>query len=51
MWHNGGIGTDVVKAPITLGHETSGEVVEVGKNVREFVVGQRVAIEPGVPVS
>lgn len=51
MWHNGGIGTDVVTEPITLGHETAGEIVEIGANVKGLEVGQRVAIEPGVPVS
>lgn len=32
-------------APITLGHEFSGEVVEVGPEVRQFTVGDRVAVE------
>lgn len=34
-----------VKAPVTLGHEFSGEVVEVGENVDEFKVGDRVTSE------
>ena len=32
-----------------LGHESSGTVVEVGSSVKNVKVGQRVAIEPGVP--
>jgi len=34
------------KAPIVMGHEFSGEVVEVGGKVRRVQVGDRVAIEP-----
>jgi len=35
--------------PIILGHESSGIVEEIGKNVSGFEVGDKVAIEPGVP--
>lgn len=35
--------------PRITGHEVSGEIVEVGKNVSEFAVGQRVAVAPAVP--
>ena len=34
------------KAPVILGHEFSGEVVEVGKGVFDIEVGDRVAVEP-----
>ncbi len=34
--------------PVTQGHEVSGEVVELGKGVTEFYVGQKVTIEPQV---
>ena len=34
--------------PITQGHELSAEVVELGKGVTEFDVGQKVTIEPQV---
>lgn len=32
-----------------LGHESSGTIVEVGNEVKNVKVGQRVAIEPGIP--
>ena len=34
-----------VRFPVTLGHEFSGEVIEVGPNVTEFNVGDRVTSE------
>lgn len=34
-----------VNAPVTLGHEFAGEVVEVGENVTEVKVGERVTSE------
>lgn len=33
-------------APVTMGHEFSGEVVEVGPEVKEYQVGDRVVVEP-----
>jgi len=35
--------------PRVTGHELSGEIIEVGKNVSAFRKGQRVAIAPAVP--
>ena len=32
--------------PVTQGHEVSGEIVELGADVKEFYVGQRITIEP-----
>lgn len=46
---HGSIGSFVVKNPMVLGHESSGVVVEVGKAVTRVQVGDRVAIEPGIP--
>jgi len=34
------------KAPIIMGHEFSGEVIEVGEGVTKVKVGDRVAVEP-----
>lgn len=45
----GRIGDFVVKAPLVLGHECAGEVVEVGKSVKNIKPDDRVAIEAGVP--
>jgi D-xylulose reductase len=39
----------VLTTPIILGHESSGTVVEVGSAVKNLKIGDRVAIEPGVP--
>lgn len=36
------------KYPVTQGHEVSGEVVEVGKNVKSVKPGNKVTIEPQV---
>lgn len=46
---HGAIGPFVVRAPMVLGHEASGTVVEVGSEVKELKVGDRVCMEPGIP--
>lgn len=45
---NGRIGDFVVRKPMIIGHESSGTVVKLGKNVTNLKIGDRVAIEPGV---
>jgi L-iditol 2-dehydrogenase len=45
----GYIGDYVVDGPIILGHEVAGKVVEIGADVTQVKVGDRVAIEPGEP--
>lgn len=46
---NGRIGDFIVKKPMIIGHESAGTVAKLGKNVTNLKVGDRVAIEPGVP--
>jgi D-xylulose reductase len=46
---HGRIGPFVVEAPMVLGHEAAGTVVEVGAGVIHLKVGDRVCMEPGVP--
>ncbi len=48
-FEHGRIGSHVVEAPLVLGHEASGVVVDVGASVTRLAVGQRVSVEPGVP--
>ena len=48
-WQHGRIGHYVVKDPMVLGHESSGTVLEVGKSVTMLKVGDKVAMEPGIP--
>jgi L-iditol 2-dehydrogenase len=38
------------KFPVVVGHEFSGEIVEVGKNVKDFKIGELVVAEPYVDV-
>ena len=46
-YDHGRIGEHVVRAPMVLGHEASGVVVDPGRS--GLTAGQRVAVEPGVP--
>lgn len=46
---HGRIGPFVVDAPMVLGHEAAGTVVEIGEGVTHLEVGDRVCMEPGVP--
>ncbi len=48
-YEHGRIGDYVVEEPLVLGHESAGEVVEVGEAVTGLEPGDRVALEPGVP--
>jgi L-iditol 2-dehydrogenase len=50
-YEHGRIGDFVVEQPLVLGHEPSGVVVARGSEARLHEVGQRVALEPGVPCS
>ena len=47
---HGRIGDFVVKAPMVLGHEAAGVVVEIGAaKVTTLKKGDRVCMEPGIP--
>ncbi len=46
---HGRIGPFVVNAPMVLGHEAAGTVVEIGAGVTGLEVGDRVCMEPGIP--
>ncbi|KAJ9446193.1 hypothetical protein DIPPA_23822, partial [Diplonema papillatum] len=48
-WQHGRIGHFVMEKPMVLGHEAAGVIAKVGKNVKNVQVGDRVALEAGVP--
>ncbi|MDR2869734.1 MAG: NAD(P)-dependent alcohol dehydrogenase [Deferribacteraceae bacterium] len=48
-YEHGQIGPYIVKPPFVLGHEPGGVVAEVGANVKHLKVGDKVAVEPGIP--
>jgi D-xylulose reductase len=48
-YQHGRIGPFVVSAPMVLGHEASGTVIETGGEVTHLRAGDRVCMEPGVP--
>lgn len=55
VWASGICGSDVLewyrlpKAPLVLGHEIAGEIVQVGADVENWTVGQRVFVSHHVP--
>src|ERR1051326_5669608 len=48
-YQHGRIGPFIVNAPMVLGHEASGTVMEVGAQVSNLKAGDRVCMEPGIP--
>ncbi|MEM6462560.1 MAG: NAD(P)-dependent alcohol dehydrogenase [Pseudomonadota bacterium] len=48
-YQHGAIGPFVVREPMILGHEASGQIVETGSAVADLKVGDRVCMEPGIP--
>jgi L-iditol 2-dehydrogenase len=48
-FRHGRIAHYVVREPLVLGHEAGGRIVAVGPGVDAARVGERVALEPGVP--
>ncbi|XP_071498845.1 sorbitol dehydrogenase-like [Diadema antillarum] len=49
FWSEGSVGDVTIKSPTILGHESSGTVTAVGSKVTSLKVGDRVAVEPGIP--
>jgi L-iditol 2-dehydrogenase len=48
-YEHGRVGAHVVHAPLILGHEAGGMIVRQGPGATRHQIGQRVALEPGVP--
>jgi L-iditol 2-dehydrogenase len=48
-YEHGRIGSFVVEEPLVLGHEVSGVIADRGSRAVKHPVGQRVALEPGIP--
>ena len=48
-YEHGRIGQYEVRAPVVLGHESAGIVVEVGSLAQRHAIGDRVTLEPGIP--
>lgn len=48
-YRHGRIAHHVVQKPLVLGHEAGGRIVALGRDVGPARLGERVAIEPGVP--
>ena len=48
-YEHGRIGPYIVRQPLILGHESAGVIVAVGSDVHQSRIGERVAIEPGIP--
>lgn len=46
---HGHIGEYRLEAPMVLGHEAAGTIIEVGAAVKTLRIGDRVCMEPGVP--
>ncbi len=48
-YEHGRIGSYIVRQPLILGHESAGVIVAAGADVSQSRIGERVAIEPGIP--
>src|ERR1700733_8878032 len=48
-FHDGAVGDFTVREPLTLGHEISGIVVEVGADVSHLSPGMKAALDPSRP--
>ncbi|KAK9375590.1 chaperonin 10-like protein [Lipomyces chichibuensis] len=50
-YHHGRNGDFALQHPLSLGHESAGVVTAVGSDVHDFKVGDKVALEVGIPCS
>jgi L-idonate 5-dehydrogenase len=48
-YHRGAVGDFALREPMTLGHEISGFVLELGKDVTTLQVGMKAALDPSCP--
>lgn len=48
-YHRGGVGDFLVREPMTLGHEVSGVIAEVGQAVKNLEPGMKAALDPARP--
>lgn len=48
-YFDGRVGDFAVREPLILGHEVSGDVVEIGPGVDPALLGRRVAVDPSQP--
>ncbi len=51
LLHMGGLPVPGGRCPLPLGHEPAGEVLEVGREVRDITAGMRVTFNPSVDVT
>ncbi|KAI8455689.1 chaperonin 10-like protein [Phakopsora pachyrhizi] len=52
FWKHSRVGDSmVVRDECGAGHESAGEIIEIGEGVTGFKIGERVAIEAGIPCS
>lgn len=48
-YNHGGFGAIRIREPMTLGHEVSGEIIDMGEGVDGLVIGDHVAVSPSRP--
>jgi len=48
-YHRGAVGDFAIREPMTLGHEISGRIAELGRDVTGLTVGSKAALDPSKP--
>lgn len=51
FWKHGNIGSSIITTSLGLGHESAGTIIATGSAVKNFTIGDRVALECGIPCS